>query len=102
MFDAGQCFTFDYARTIPKTDKIKKRDAFNMLQTTPDDFQWWMLAANLGSSTKRVIGAGLVKGHLVDRSQVHARLRFERRDGTKIYVKLNNVEGKGIRASVRE
>ena len=61
-----------------------------------------MFATNLGSSTERVIGAGLVKGHLVDRSQVHARLRFDRRDGTKIYVKLNNVEGKGIRASVRE
>ena len=78
IFDAGQCFTFDYARTIPKTDTIKKRDAFNILQTTPDDFHWWMLAANLGSSTKRVIGAGLIKGHFVDRSQVHAKLRFDR------------------------
>ena len=73
-----------------------------MLQTIPNDFQWWMLAANLGSSTERVIGAGLVKGHLVDRSQVHARLRFDRQDGTKIFAKLNNAEGKGIRASVRE
>ena len=73
-----------------------------MLQTTPNSFQWCMLAANLGSSTERVIGAGLVKGHLVDRSQVHAKLRFDRRDGTKIYVKLNNVDGKGVRASVRE
>ena len=73
-----------------------------MLQTTPNNLQWWMFAANLGSSTERVIGAGLVKGHLVDRSQVHARLRFDRQDGTRIYVKLNNVEGRGIRASARE
>ena len=73
-----------------------------MLQTTPNNFQWWLFAANLGSNTERVIGVGLVKGRLVDRSQAHARLRFDRQDGSRIHVKLKNVEGKGIRTSVHE
>ena len=73
-----------------------------MLQTTPNNFQWWPFAAHLGSNTERVIGDGLVKGRLVDRSQAHARLRFDRQDGTRIHIKLNKVEGKGTRASMHE
>ena len=73
-----------------------------MLQTNPDDFQWWLFAANLGDKTERVIGDGLVKGRLVDHSLAHARMRFDRQDGTRIHIKLNKAEGKGIRASMHE
>ena len=55
-------------------------DAFRMLQTNPDDFQWWLCAANLGHHTEHVIGNGLVTGALVDRSDAHAVLRFLQRE----------------------
>ena len=48
--------------------ELGEQAAFRMLQTNPDDFQWWLFAANLGRHTEHVIGNGLVAGALVDRS----------------------------------
>ena len=51
-----------------------ENDAFRMMQTNPDDFQWWLFAANLGQHTEHVIGNGMVTGALVDRSDAQAML----------------------------
>ena len=67
-----------------------------MLQTNPDDFQWWLFAANLGRHTEHVIGNGLVAGALVDRSDARARLRFDRGNGSSVDVELQFVSGRGI------
>ena len=71
-----------------------------MLQTNPDDFQWWLFAANLGRDTEHVIGDGLVAGALVDRSDARARLRFDRGNGSSVDVELQFVNGRGISTSV--
>ena len=71
-----------------------------MLQTNPDDFQWWLFAANLGHHTEHVIGNGLVTGALVDHSDANAMLRFDRGNGSSVDVELHIVSGRGIRTSV--
>ena len=71
-----------------------------MLQTNPDDFQWWLFVANSGHHTEHVIGNGLVTGALVDRSDARARLRFGRRNGSSFDVEWRIVSGRGIRTSV--
>ena len=71
-----------------------------MLQTSPDDFQWWLFAANLGHHTEQVIGDGLVTAALVDHSDAHARLRFGRGNGSQADVELRIMIGKGISTSV--
>ena len=71
-----------------------------MLQTNPDDFQWWLFAANLGRHTKHVIGDGLVAGTLVGHSDAHAMLRLDRATGSSVYVTLNSVRGGGITTTV--
>ena len=75
-------------------------EAFQMLQTSPDDFQWWLFAANLGHHTEDVIGNGLVAGALVDRSEPRAGLRFDRGGGSSVDVELQFVSGRGLSTSV--
>ena len=71
-----------------------------MLQTNPDDFQWWLFAANLGHHTDHVFGDGLVTGALAVHSDARAMLRFDRGSGSSVNVELYVVSGRGINASV--
>ena len=68
--------------------KLGKKEAFSALQTVPDQFMWWLFAANLGHRTVRVIGSGLTSSSVVERSDTSARLRFQRHDGSTIDVEI--------------
>lgn len=85
-------FTYEDACRIPQTDKLGKQGAFRVLQNEPEQFMWWLFAANLGSATVDVIGSGLISSSLVELSDTNARLRFQRHDGTTIDVEIRSVK----------
>jgi hypothetical protein len=92
-------FTYEDACRIPQTDKLGKQEAFRVLQNEPEQFMWWLFAANLGSDTVDVIGSGLISSSLVELSDTNARLRFQRHDGTTIDVEIRNVK-RGLKTRV--
>ena len=98
--DELQCFTFEDARRIPQPDRAGNAEAFRRLQTNPDDFPWWLPAANLGNHTEHAVGTGLVAGTLVAFSDAHAVLRFDRGTGRSVHVELLNMRGAGIKTNV--
>ena len=95
-----QILTFEEACRISQIDKIGKQAAFRMLQSTPEQFKWWLFAANLGPHTARVIGNGLRAASLVEHSASHAILRFQRFDGTTIDVEIIRVKKEGFKTLI--
>ena len=71
-----------------------------MLQTTLEQFQCWLFAANLGPHNARVIGSGQRAASRVERSAFHAVLRFQRNDGTTIDVEIIHVKKEGFKTLV--
>ena len=59
-----------------------------------------MFAANLGASTKELIGSGLISSSLVELSDTNARLRFQRHDGSTIDVEILDVGERGFKTRV--
>ena len=93
-------FAYEHACRIPQTDKLGKEQAFRTIQTDPEQFQWWLFAANLGPHTAQVIGDGLTSSSLVERSDTYALLRFQRHDGSTIDVEIVREEHRGFKTLV--
>ena len=92
-----ETFTYEDACRIPQTDKLGKQQAFLALQNQPEQFMWWLFAANLGPDTADVIGSGLTSSNLVEQSDMNARLRFQRHDGSTIDVEILNCGQRGFK-----
>ena len=92
--------SFEHARHFPQINKLGKQDAFRLLQTAPETFQWWRFAANLGHHTQSVVGAGLINTNLIERNDAHVILRFQRHDNSTVNVELVDVMGKGVKTLV--
>ena len=95
-----EIFTYEHACRIPQTDKLGKEQAFRTIQTDPEQFQWWLFAANLGPHTERVIGSGLTSSSLLERSDTNAKLRFQRHDGSTIDIEIVYIEKRGFKTLV--
>ena len=93
-------FTYEHACRIPQTDKLGKEQAFRTVQIDPEQFQWWLFAANLGPHTERVIGSGLTSSSLLERSDTNAKLRFQRHDGSTIDIEIVYIEKRGFKTLV--
>jgi hypothetical protein len=93
-------FTYEDACRIPQTDKLGKQQAFRELQNEPEQFRWWLFAANLGASTKELIGSGLISCSRVELSDTNARLRFQRHDGSTIDVEIRTCGDRGLETHV--
>ena len=93
-------FTYEHACRIPQIDKLGKEQAFRTIQTDPEQFQWWLFAANLGPHTERVIGSGLTSSSLLERSDTNAKLRFQRHDGSTIDIEIVYIEKRGFKTLV--
>ena len=96
------CFGLEDADRIPEGDRLAKKEAFDILQDSKRELQWWKLAANLGAHTSHVIGVGLVSALLVHCDRTHAILRFHRLDYTSVDLYFTSNEGKGVRTRVCE
>ena len=95
-----EIFTYEHACRIPQTDKLGKEQAFRTIQTDPEQFQWWLFAANLGPHTERVIGSGLTSSSLLEVSETNAKLRFQRHDGSTIDIEIVYIEKRGFKTLV--
>jgi hypothetical protein len=95
-----EIFTYEDACRIPQTDKLGKQPAFLALQNQPVQFMWWLFAANVGPDAVEVIGSGLISSNLVERSDMNARLRFQRHDGSTIDVEILYYGQRGFKTRV--
>jgi hypothetical protein len=93
----GRIVTLEFAAAVPQIDRIGKQEALRTLQTLcmgplPTDahaaFKWWLFVSNLGSKTDRIIGPGIVSAALEDQWNNGVMLLFERQDGTKVKLEI--------------
>ena len=89
----GRIVTLEFAAAVPQIDRIGKQEALRTLQTLcqgplPTDahaaFKWWLFVSNLGNTTARIIGPGIVSAELEDQWANGVVLLLERQAGTKI------------------
>ena len=71
-----------------------------MLQTSPEELQWWRFAATLGAHTQYVIGDGLVDAAFEVSNDKVAMIRLQRRDGSTVDVELRYTPRRGVRTLV--
>jgi hypothetical protein len=93
----GRIVTLEFAAAVPQIDRIGKQEALRTLQTLcmgplPTDahaaFKWWLFVSNLGNKTDRIIGPGIVSAALEDQWDNGVMLLFERQDGTKVKLEI--------------
>ena len=93
----GRIVTLEFAAAVPQIDRISKQEALRTLQTLcmgplPTDahaaFKWWLFVSNLGNKTDRIIGPGIVSAALEDQWDNGVMLLFERQDGTKVKLEI--------------
>ena len=97
----GRIVTLEFAAAVPQIDRIGKQEALRTLQTLcmgplPTDadaaFKWWLFVSNLGNKTARIIGPGIVSAELEDQWDNGVMLLFERQDGTKVRLEIQQPE----------
>ena len=91
--------TLKFAKTIPQGDRMSRKDAFNILQeletgpllTDPSaPFKWWLFLSNVGNNTSAIVGEGIDRIELAEKSAHAVTLRVHRQGDTLWFLEVRS------------
>ena len=90
-------FDYGHACRVPQTDRLGKKIAWAELQSLPDGyldasptatFKWWLWLCNLGTVTREVLGAGVVRAYLRHRGDYEKHVICTRCDDSEVTIQF--------------
>ena len=105
-------FHYGHACSVPQTDRVGKKIAWAELQSLPEGyldasptatFKWWLWLCNLGTVTREVLGAGVVRAYLRHHAHDEKHVICTRSDDSEVTIQFTmHARGKHHIAVLRE
>ena len=90
-------FHYGHARSVPQTDRLSKKMAWAELGQCADGylddsptatFKWWLWLCNLGTVTREVLGAGVVRAYLRHHAHDEKHVICTRSDDSEVTIQF--------------